>query len=472
MCARPGISTSGPFYVELRPVMRERCPLSGNIRALSEVFASRGYSLYLVGGAVRDYLLSLPNDDYDFATDARPQEVMDLFPHHVIPTGLQHGTVTVRFRKSSYEITTFRSESSYSDSRHPDSVTFVRSLESDLERRDFTINALAVDCRDGRIIDMHDGRGDLKRKLVRAIGRPDERFSEDALRMLRACRFAAKLGFTVETETFNAMCRLSGNIVKVSGERIREELFRIICSPHPAAGIELMRRSGLLHWILPELEACHGVEQMGLHHMDVYHHQLAALEVAREHSYPPEVRLAALLHDIGKPECRTVAPDGGSCTFYGHDRLSGEKTDVIMRRLKCSNAEREKVVLLVREHMFNYTSQWSDGAVRRFVSRVGKDNITDLIRLRIADAQSISSKPVLDPLWELEERVRKILEEKEPLGIRDLAIGGRELMALGVPQGPQLGRVLNQLLDLVLEDAALNTKENLRQKAQEIISRS
>ena len=443
MCARPGISTSCPFYVELRPVMRERCPLSGNIRALSEVFASRGYSLYLVGGAVRDYLLSLPNDDYDFATDARPQEVMDLFPHHVIPTGLQHGTVTVRFRKSSYEITTFRSESSYSDSRHPDSVTFVRSLESDLERRDFTINALAVDCRDGRIIDMHDGRGDLKR-----------------------------LGFTVETETFNAMCRLSGNIVKVSGERIREELFRIICSPHPAAGIELMRRSGLLHWILPELEACHGVEQMGLHHMDVYHHQLAALEVAREHSYPPEVRLAALLHDIGKPECRTVAPDGGSCTFYGHDRLSGEKTDVIMRRLKCSNAEREKVVLLVREHMFNYTSQWSDGAVRRFVSRVGKDNITDLIRLRIADAQSISSKPVLDPLWELEERVRKILEEKEPLGIRDLAIGGRELMALGVPQGPQLGRVLNQLLDLVLEDAALNTKENLCQKAQEIISRS
>lgn len=444
--------------------MRRKFPLTDDMKALGKIFQSKGYRLYVVGGAVRDHVLGLENDDCDFTTDALPQEVMALFPHHVIPTGLQHGTVTVRFHRQSFEVTTFRSEGEYSDSRHPDSVTFVRSLESDLERRDFTINALCADCTDGHIVDMHDGLGDLKRRIVKAIGDAEERFHEDALRMLRACRFASRLDFNIEEKTFEAMKRNAPSIVKVSSERIREELFKTLMSDHPARGIELMRQCGILHFILPELEECVGVEQKGMHTLDVYNHQLATLQACARHGYPLPVRVACLLHDIGKPACREQKDDG--YTFHGHDRAGSQIADGIMARLKCSNAEREKVTLLVREHMFNYTPEWSDGAVRRFINRVGKDNLEDLYRVRIADMEAISDHADPSLLFELEERVEKILEAKEPLSLKDLAIDGNDLIALGVPRGKEIGRILSMLLEKVLEDPSLNTREKLIGLAQ------
>lgn len=440
-------------------VVKTKCTLDGNTKALGRIFADHGYRLYLVGGAVRDYLMGIPNDDYDFATDARPHEVMAMFPHHVIPTGLQHGTVTVRFRRQSYEVTTFRSEGGYSDSRHPDSVTFVRSLESDLERRDFTINALAADTLDGTIIDHHDGRGDLHRRLIRAIGDPDERFAEDALRMLRACRFAARLDFDIDRRTFEAMKRLSSTLTRVSAERIRDELYKTLMSDHPSRGIELMRTSGLLDHILPELVRCVAIAQGGMHSMDVYHHSLAALDESARHAYPLAVRLAALLHDIGKPSCRVEGED--RCTFHGHDIVGGEMVDGIMRRMKSSNEERQLVSLLVRQHMFNYTPSWSDGAVRRFINRVGKDNLEALFQLRIADACAISGTPSMDGLWELEERIRAILHSSPALTVRDLAVDGHDLMAAGIKPGPVLGRTLSALLEAVLDDPSLNDKDTL-----------
>lgn len=445
--------------------MKRKYKLNDDIRALNSVFRKNGYSLYVVGGAVRDYILSLHNDDYDFTTDARPEEVIRMFAHHVIPTGLQHGTVTVRFRGQSYEVTTFREESGYSDSRHPDSVSFVRSLKSDLERRDFTINAFAADCEDGTIIDLHKGMDDLKAGLIRAIGDPDERFREDALRMLRAVRFASKLGFTIEDETFKAIQRAAHTILSVSWERIREELFKIIASDHPALGIETMRKAGLLHYVLPELEACINVTQGPLHHSDVYTHSLETLEMAREHSYPLSVRLAALLHDIAKPQCRKESAEG--ITFYNHDREGAAAADAVMLRLKCSNEERSRVTALVLNHMFCYTPEWSDGAVKRFVIRVRKENLDGLFSLRIADATAIDRNADLSLLWQLEERIEKLESAQEAMSLKDLAVNGQDLKSAGISPGPVMGKTLAWLLEKVLDQPELNTKAELMRLAAE-----
>lgn len=458
--------TKKSFYAKVCCVKKEYS-LDDNTVALGKIFSSHGWQLYLVGGAVRDYILGIPNDDYDYATDASPEEVMAMFPHHCIPTGLQHGTVTVRFRKQSYEVTTFRSEGDYSDGRHPDSVKFVRSLESDLERRDFTINAFAASCTDGHIIDMHGGYDDLVNHTIRAIGNPHERFGEDALRMIRACRFASKLDFSIEDETFNAVKEKAGTILKVSQERIKEELFKIIGGPHPAKGIELMRKTGLLHYILPELERCTGVEQTGFHTLDVYSHTLRALDYAAKKGFSLYVRLAVLFHDIAKPECRRESSgEGRRYTFFGHDREGALMTEEIMKRLKCSNREIETVSHLVAEHMFNYSPSWTDGALRRFIRRVGEDSLEMLFEVRQCDQSAIDNlDPSLDTLSQLKERIGAELEKKNALSIKDLAVGGNDLIALGVKKGPALGRTLSYLLDAVLEDPSLNEKEKLSQMA-------
>ena len=465
--------TKKSFYARVCCVKKEYS-LDDNTMALGKIFSSHGWQLYLVGGAVRDYILGIPNDDYDYATDASPDEVMAMFPHHCIPTGLQHGTVTVRFRKQSYEVTTFRSEGDYSDGRHPDSVKFVRSLESDLERRDFTINAFAASCTDGHIIDMHGGYDDLKNHTIRAIGNPHERFGEDALRMIRACRFASKLDFSIEDETFNAIKEKAGTILKVSQERIKEELFKIIGGPHPVKGIELMRKTGLLHYILPELERCIGVEQAGFHTLDVYSHTLRALDHAAKKGFDLYVRLAVLFHDIAKPECRRVSSEEGRrYTFFGHDREGAAMSEEIMKRLKCSNKEIETVSHLVAEHMFNYSPSWTDGALRRFIRRVGENSLEMgenslemLFEVRQCDQSAIDNlDPSLDTLSQLKERIGAELEKKNALSIKDLAVGGNDLIKLGVKKGPVLGRTLSYLLDAVLEDPSLNEKEKLSQMA-------
>ena len=458
--------TKKSFYARVCCVKKEYS-LDDNTGALGKIFSSHGWQLYLVGGAVRDYILGIPNDDYDYATDASPEEVMAMFPHHCIPTGLQHGTVTVRFRKQSYEVTTFRSEGDYSDGRHPDSVEFVRSLESDLERRDFTINAFAASCTDGHIIDMHGGYEDLENHTIRAIGNPHERFGEDALRMIRACRFASKLDFSIEDETFNAIKEKAGTILKVSQERIKEELFKIIGGPHPVKGIELMRKTGLLHYILPELERCTGVEQAGFHTLDVYAHTLRALDYAAKKGFGLYVRLAVLFHDIAKPECRRESSgEGRRYTFFGHDRAGAAMSEEIMKRLKCSNKEIETVSRLVAEHMFNYSPSWTDGALRRFIRRVGEDSLEMLFEVRQCDQSAIDNlDPSLDTLSQLKARVKAELEKKNALSIKDLAVGGNDLIALGVKKGPDMGRTLSYLLDAVLEDPSLNEKDKLSRLA-------
>ncbi len=309
------------FFIHL--FLMTKYPFNSDMLALGKKFNEAGFSLYLVGGAVRDFLLKKENDDADFTTDATPDEVIKLFPKATIPTGIKHGTVTVIFNKQSYEITTFRTEGKYSDSRHPDSVSFVRSLEEDLSRRDFSVNAFAASTKDGSIIDLHNGFEDLQNKVIRAIGCPKERFDEDALRMLRAVRFAAKLGFKIEENTFNAIKNDAKRITIISKERIREEVFKIVNSPNPSYGFKLLRESGLLKYIIPELDNSFGFEQLGNHKEDVFSHTLSALEIARKYDYPFIVKLAILFHDLGKIEARRGNKNDGY-TFYGHEAISAD----------------------------------------------------------------------------------------------------------------------------------------------------
>lgn len=442
-------------------------PLTDNIKALSKPFIKAGFSLYLVGGAVRDFLLSKRNDDYDFTTDATPDEIMELFKGHTIPTGIKHGTVTVRFRGESYEITTFRADGDYSDGRHPDKVEFVRSLESDLERRDFTINAFAVSIQSGEILDYHNGRADLEKGLIRAIGTPKKRFDEDALRLIRACRFASKLDFEIEEETKKAIIEDASNITKVSAERIREELFKILSSDHPAKGLELMRETGLMKYILPELLEGYGMEQKGMHKYDVYYHIINSLQAAADDNAPFPVRLALLFHDIGKP--RSMKIRDGEVTFYSHEKISENLAHEILSRLKCSNEEIALTCLLVRNHMFHYQREWTDSAVRRFLLKVGKENLDLLFAVRRADRLAIDGNVDEEKISDLRERIEKEIQRGSAMSLKDLKINGRDLIDLGIKPGPKMGQILEELFERVTEDPALNEKESLRELAKSLI---
>ena len=441
-----------------------RMRIDSEIKEIGRIFKEGGYSLYLVGGAVRDFLLGKENHDYDFTTDAEPADVKRMF-RRTIDTGIKHGTVTVIHHHRHYEITTFRTEGDYKDSRHPESVTFVKSLEEDLKRRDFTINAFAAELPNGRIIDLHEGRKDLRHKIIRAIGIPEERFQEDALRMMRACRFSSQLGFDIEKDTEAAMKDLSPTIVRISAERIKEELFRLIDGKDPRKGLEAMRRTGLMHEILPELERTYRFEQGGMHEEDLYEHLLLSLETARDNGCPLTVKLAALFHDLGKVDTRAKG-ETREYTFYGHEARSAEMVDAIFRRLKTSNEERETVRHLVANHMFSYTPDWSDSAVRRFIRRIGIENINPLFALRVCDMTATTGHKA-DPrmLLAFTDRINAELERECALSIKDLRIDGNRLIELGVPKGPMIGRILNALLEEVIEDPSLNDKEALEKRA-------
>ncbi|HLW22599.1 MAG TPA: HD domain-containing protein, partial [Sphaerochaetaceae bacterium] len=382
---------------------------------------------------------------------------MGLF-HAVIPTGIKHGTVTVLFKGHSYEVTTFRIEREYQDHRHPDEVVFVRSLEEDLKRRDFTMNALAVHADSGVLVDLHGGREDLQNRLIRAIGDPESRFSEDALRILRACRFAAQLDFSIEERTMDAMKKLSGNLVHISGERVKSELFKILESPIPSRGLLAMHACGALEVLLPELAAGENVTQKSAHAYDIMYHGIAACDAVTRNK--PLVRLAALLHDIGKVQAKRITSDG-EITFYRHEEHSAKMAKRIMNRLRCSNDERSTVVNLIRNHMFHYTPDWSDGAVRRFVKRVGADSLDDLFTLRLADQDAIHGKPRPEDIIELEKRIYRVLDSSSALSIHDLAVNGNDLALIGIPKGPVMGIVLKQLLETVLDDPSENEYEKL-----------
>lgn len=414
-----------------------------------------GFDAYPVGGCVRDSLLGRRVADWDIATSARPEQVMALFDK-VIPTGVEHGTVTVMSRSRPIEVTTFRGDVGYSDGRHPDGVVFLDSLTEDLARRDFTINAIAYDIDRKRIVDPFRGRRDLVRKRVRAVGVPLERFREDGLRPLRAVRFASVLGFDIQPATFRAIRESLDIFRKVAAERVREELIKILSVKRAARGIELLRESGLLLEILPELLACVGHPQNRFHNHDVYHHCLRCLDRARG---DPVLKLAVLLHDVGKPEVAEGPP--GEQTFYGHEQVSEIMADAIMDRLRFSKADRARVTGLIRHHMFHYEPGWTDGAVRRLVRRVGQERLDDLWEMRRADAwgRGKGLRESLATLAALKERVQRVLASDAVLKVNDLAIGGREVMeVLGCGPGPRVGRALQTLLDRVLDDPSLNRK--------------
>ena len=430
-------------------------------------FSAKGKSCYIVGGALRDHLLGRPVHDYDTATDALPEEVRGYFKR-VVPTGIKHGTVTVLWQGYAIETTTFRRDIGYSDGRRPDAVEFGAALEEDLERRDFTINAMAYDPLKDELVDLHGGREDLEARIIRAVGDPSRRFEEDGLRALRAIRFAAQLGFGIDAATLAAIPPALGRLSGVSPERVREEFDKILLSQSPSLGLRLMEGSGVLEALFPEIARCRGVEQKGMHRFDVLDHLYASLDAAPRDL---ELRLAALLHDLGKVDTKALGADGVP-TFYRHEEVSAAIATAFLRRYRYPNATIARVVHLIEQHMFFYEAGWSDAAVRRFIRRVGEADIEALFELRLADATGTEGLAVdprsLDPL---RERIRTILAASQALGLRDLDVKGEDLAGIGVPRGPVMGKILAELLETVLEDPEINTRERLLFIASKLLPR-
>jgi tRNA nucleotidyltransferase (CCA-adding enzyme) len=393
---------------------------------------------------------------------------MKLFPR-AVPTGLQHGTVTVVMHGHHYEVTTLRGETTYSDGRRPDAVHFVDDITADLARRDFTINAIAVDPWSGVLVDPFDGRMDIDAKIIRAVGKAAERFSEDGLRVLRAARFSATLEFELAPETFAAIGPTLDTFKKVSAERVRDEWVKTMKAKRPSRAFEVMRESGILGISCPELLDGVGCEQNKWHTYDVWKH---AMECMDHCVGDPILRISALLHDVGKPKSRAFSEKTQDYTFYDHDRIGAEIAHPIATRLKFSNDERDRIVHLVRNHLFHYDN-WSDAAVRRWVKRVGPERIEDLYLLNEADLRA--KGPVtfeashLLPLEALKVHVARILAEGAALTTRDLAIDGNVLMKeLGLRPGRIIGVILETLLEAVINDPALNQKDALLAMAGKI----
>lgn len=450
--------------------LRTRVP--ADVVALCRRLRGAGHEAHLVGGGVRDMLLGRPPADFDVATDARPEAVLELFGKgYAIPTGLKHGTVTVLTESSRrhVEVTTFRGEGAYLDGRRPSSVTYVKSLHEDLSRRDFTMNAVAYDPIDDRLSDPFDGRGDLDRRLIRAVGDPLARFGEDGLRPMRAVRQAAQLEMTIEEDTLAAIPPTLDVFRKVSAERIRDELLKMLAAPRPSIGLELMRRTGLLEAVMPELLEGVGCTQNRFHKHDVFGHTLAVVDATEG---DPIVRLGALLHDVGKPRARQPREGApGEYSFFKHELVGAEMAEAICRRLKLSNADRERVVGMVAHHMFFYTDDWSDGAIRRWVRRIGGAEMMEaLFALRQGDVagRGFGEDPEIE-LGELRRRIADVAAEDAALRVTDLAIDGRDVMrVLGIPPGREVGVILERLLERVLDDPSLNERERLEAILPEI----
>ncbi|MDR3162216.1 MAG: HD domain-containing protein [Spirochaetaceae bacterium] len=440
------------------------------LKEAAAVLNARGKTAYLVGGAVRDILRGKRAQDFDIATDALPEEVMALFPR-VFPSGIKHGTVTVRLKGHSLEITTFRSESGYTDGRRPDQVRYRATIEDDLSRRDFTMNAVAYKLPGGPIVDPYNGREDIKNRIIRCVGRAEERFAEDGLRPLRAVRFAAQLGFRVDGATLAAIPGALKVSARVSPERIRDELDKIIASEKPSVGLLLMEDTSLLDLLLPELSRCRGVDQRGFHRFDVLDHSLLACDYAARTRAPLQVRLAGLFHDIGKVPTRQ-SNGAGAYTFYGHEGESARMVREIMTRLRYPNALMDQVVHLIAEHMFHYEDSWGDAAVRRFIIRVGEDRLGDLFALRLADTYAHAGiEPDGNLLAPLIRRIDAVLAQGRAFTLKDLAVSGRDLGAIGIPSGPRMGAILKELLEAVVDDPELNRREQLLEIAGNINKR-
>lgn len=430
------------------------------VNRIIRTLAAAGHEAYAVGGCVRDAVLGREPADWDITTSASPMEVKALFPR-TIDTGIQHGTVTVMLGHEGFEVTTYRVDGEYEDCRHPKEVQFTKSLIEDLKRRDFTINAMAYNEEEG-LVDEFDGIGDLERGVIRCVGNAEERFTEDALRMLRAVRFGAQLGFTLEEDTKTAIGKLCGNLKKVSAERIRAELVKMLVSPHPER-IRDAWETGMTRVVLPEFDACMACAQNNPHHIySVGEHTIRAIQEAEA---DPILRLTMLLHDFGKPAVKTT-DENGIDHFHGHPAVSEELAGHILKRLKFDNETIRQVKKLVFFH--DYHPALTPAGVRRAANKIGEELFPLYLKVQRADILAQNPKLQEKKLTELEEvrkLYKKILEEKNCFTLKHLAVTGRDLMEAGIPAGPGLGEILGHLLELVIEEPERNEKEWLVREA-------
>ncbi len=462
--------------------MKKNLKIPEKITSILEKLKKEGFSAYIVGGCVRDILLGEEPKDWDIATDAEPEKIQEIFPDSAYEN--EFGTVAVKIRPdekeensetSVVEITTFRLEEKYSDKRHPDEVKFTKTIEKDLARRDFTVNAMAIEGSalkqfvqgggDLLITDIYEGKNDLKNKIIRAVGNAEKRFEEDALRLVRAIRFAVQLGFSIEKETREAIQKNSALIDKIARERIRDELVKIIKTPLASQGVILLEELGLLRYIIPELREGIRCEQNKHHIYTVFEHNVRSLKYAAEKGYSFEVCFASLLHDIGKP--RTKMGEGEDATFYNHEIVGAKMAVKIMERLKFPKETVKKIAHLTRWHFFYYNvGEVSESGVRRFLSKVGKENVDALLKVREADRiGSGVPKAVPYKLRHLKFMIDKV--ERDPILPKMLKVKGDKVMdILNIPPGPKVGWILNILLDEVLDEPKKNNEKHLEERVK------
>ena len=445
------------------------------VSKILNTFQKAGHEIYIVGGAVRDLLMKRVVTDWDFTTDATPEIVLGLFPDGFYDN--KFGTVGISHPslEKPYEITTFRKEIGYTDRRHPDKIIWGKTIQEDLVRRDFTINALALrpakrgsgQALNFTLIDYHGGQKDIKKKLIRAVGNPIERFQEDALRMFRAVRIATQLGFTIEEKTFQAIKNNIDLIDHISAERIKDELLKLLSYSYAADGYMLLRNSGLAQKILPEVEQGFGVAQKspGRHHLwDVGTHSVLSLKYCK--SEDPIVKLATLLHDVGKPLVVKKQKDG-TITFYNHEVLGASIASNIGRRFRLSKKDQERLVTLVRWHQFTVDERQTDSAIRRFIRNVGKENLQNILDLRVGDRLGGGAR---ETSWRLEKFKKRLAEvQKQPFSVADLKVDGHDVMkTLNIHPGPLVGRILNQLFEEVVKNKTKNKRDYLLKRVKQI----
>jgi len=441
-----------------------RMQLPEDVKNIIETLEANGYEAFAVGGCVRDTLLLRVPGDWDVTTSAKPEEVKALFSH-TIDTGIQHGTVTVMMHHVGYEVTTYRIDGEYEDARHPKEVTFTANLVEDLKRRDFTINAMAYNDRVG-LVDEFDGITDLENKIIRCVGNPRERFSEDALRMLRAVRFAAQLGFKIEEETKQAIRELAPTLAKVSKERIAVELVKILVSDHPEE-IRTAYELGLTKVFMPEFDVAMETEQHNPHHMyTVGEHSIVAMQHVRPGRL---IRLIMLLHDLAKPVVLTT-DDNGYDHFVGHQQAGADMARGILRRLKFDNATIDFVYLMIRHHD-DRPPMDNKALVRRRISQIGLENMPMMIEIKRADIMGQSQHEFASKMQyvdELEKAYKEIVEKNHCVSKKDLSVNGKDLIAMGMKPGEEIGVVLDLLFEIVLNDPRLNEREKLLERANKL----
>lgn len=441
--------------------------LPEKVKFIIDTIMEAGYEAYAVGGCIRDSILLRKPSDWDITTSASPYQVKELF-RRTLDTGIKHGTVTVMLDKEGFEVTTYRIDGEYEDGRHPKEVTFTRNLTEDLKRRDFTINAMAYNEKDG-LVDIFGGLEDIRCKMIRCVGDPVERFSEDALRMMRAVRFSAQLGYRIEEETSNAIRVLAPDLKKISAERIQTELVKLLTSPHPDY-LRMAYETGITKVVLPEFDLCMITEQKNPHHCyTVGEHTLVAMQAVRADKV---LRLAMLFHDMGKPLCVTTDEEGID-HFHGHPSVSEEIAGNVLHRLKFDNDTIYMVKKLVKYH--DQYIELQPKNVRRAIRKMGEDVFPLLLEVKEADVQAQSDflrEKKEKNLKDVRDVYQRILEEKQCVSLKTLAINGKDLIdQTGMKPGKELGEVLNELLDLVTEDPARNTREYLLKAAKERLKR-